>query len=53
MSTGEAKKKIRPDGSRYGIRRLPRPKRAYPYEQINFALGTLQGTPYNTQNYGI
>ena len=27
-------------------------QRQYPYEQINFASGTLQGTPYNTQNYG-
>ena len=27
-------------------------QRQYPYEQINFASGVLQGTPYNTQNYG-
>ena len=27
-------------------------QRQYPMEMINFASGTLQGTPYNTQNYG-
>ena len=27
-------------------------QRQYPFEMINFASGTLQGTPYNTQNYG-
>ena len=27
-------------------------QRAYPQQQVNFALGVLQGTPYNTQTYG-
>jgi hypothetical protein len=27
-------------------------QKQYPYEQLNFAMGALQGTPYNQQNYG-
>jgi len=27
-------------------------QRAYPQQAVNFALGVLQGTPYNTQTYG-
>ena len=27
-------------------------RRKYPRESINFALGTLQGTPYDTRSYG-
>jgi hypothetical protein len=26
-------------------------QRAYPQQMVNFALGALQGTPYNTQSY--
>jgi len=51
MSTGEAKRRL--DQMALDMAYADyQDQRAYPYEQINFALGTLQGTPYNTQNYG-
>jgi hypothetical protein len=28
-------------------------QREYPYEQINYALGVLQGTPYDTKNISL
>ena len=51
MSTGEAKRRL--DQMALDMAYADyQDQRQYPYEQINFALGTLQGTPYNTQNYG-
>ena len=51
MTTGEAKRRL--DQMALDMAYADyQDQRAYPGEQINFALGTLQGTPYNTQNYG-
>jgi hypothetical protein len=51
ITTGEAKRKL--DQMALDMAYADyQDQRQYPYEQINFASGTLQGTPYNTQNYG-
>ena len=51
MTTGEAKRRL--DQMSLDMAYADyQDQRAYPGEQINFALGVLQGTPYNTQNYG-
>ena len=51
ITTGEAKRKL--DQMALDMAYADyQDQRQYPYEQINFASGVLQGTPYNTQNYG-
>ena len=51
ITTGEAKRRLDPMALDMAYADY-QDQRQYPYEQINFASGTLQGTPYNTQNYG-
>ena len=51
ITTGEAKRKL--DQMALDMAYADyQDQKQYPYEQINFASGVLQGTPYNTQNYG-
>ena len=51
ISTGEAKRNLDQIALDQAYAQFLDAKRE-PFENINFALGTLQGVPYNTQQYG-
>ena len=50
ISTGEAKRKLDQMALDMAYADYTDQKQ-YPYEQLNFAMGALQGTPYNQQDY--
>ena len=50
ISTGEAKRKLDQMALDMAYADYTDQKK-YPYEQLNFAMGALQGTPYNQQDY--
>jgi hypothetical protein len=51
ISTGEARRKLDQMALNLAYGDYEQ-QRAYPQQMVNFALGALQGTPYNTQTYG-
>ena len=50
ISTGEARRRLDQMASDMAYSDYT-DQRAYPQQMVNFALGALQGTPYNTTNY--
>jgi hypothetical protein len=51
ISTGEARRKLDQMALNLAYGDYEQ-QRAYPQQMVNFALGALQGTPYNTTSYG-
>jgi hypothetical protein len=51
ISTGEARRKLDQMALNLAYGDYEQ-QRAYPQQMVNFALGALQGTPYNAQTYG-